>query len=391
MGTLYQRGKSKVWWIKFYRGGKPFYESSRSTKKRVAKRLLDTREGQVADGRFVGTRADKIRFEDMAQNIVNDYKANGRKSLGSLQRVLERLKTDFAGRRAVDITTADVRAYIARRQTEYAIAQCETHKDEERCPKCDRRTAPATIMNELAALKRMFNLSLQAGEIFHRPYIPRVRVENARKGFLGEIEHLSLRESLPVALKPVLDFAYVIPWRKSEVLGLTWDRVDLDAGTVRLDTSKNYAGRVVVLPATLHETLQRLHDQTLALAEQIGKRIPWVFHRNGRPIRDFRGAWAKACKKAGVPGMLFHDLRRTGVRNMVRAGIPERVAMTISGHKTRSIFDRYNIVSEGDLRDAARKMERRTLEPVTENVTVPIKYSANVPHSNQDADKRPCA
>jgi integrase len=136
--------------------------------------------------------------------------------------------------------------------------------------------------------------------------------------------------------------------------------VDLLERVVRLEPgeTKNDEARTIPLVADLYEVLKLQRE----IRDRYFPESPWVFSRLGERIRKFRGAWESACKMAGLvdadgePAKLFHDFRRTGVRNLVRAGVPERVAMTISGHKTRAVFERYNIVSESDLKDAARKL-----------------------------------
>jgi integrase len=139
--------------------------------------------------------------------------------------------------------------------------------------------------------------------------------------------------------------------REGEILGLRWANVSLVDGQLRLDpgSTKNDEPRTIPLIGELLDMLK--------IERQRHPDSEFVFTRHGKPMGSFRKAWGKACKSAGLEGLLFHDLRRTGVRNLVRAGVPERVAMAISGHKTRAIFERYNIVSERDLADAGRKLK----------------------------------
>jgi len=163
-----------------------------------------------------------------------------------------------------------------------------------------------------------------------------------------------------------------------------WRQVDFDAGAVRLEagSTKNGQAREFPFTAELRALLERQRAFTDQVQREQGRIIPHVFHRAGQPIRDFKDAWKTACKKAGLGGMVgtgeltpkgkpklryvgrvSHDFRRTAVRNLVRAAIPERVAMTMTGHKTRSVFERYNIVSPGDLRDAAPRSTSRRAQP----------------------------
>jgi integrase len=125
--------------------------------------------------------------------------------------------------------------------------------------------------------------------------------------------------------------------------------VDQPGRLIVLPTSKNGKGRVLALEGELWDIIERRYA-----ARGL---VPWVFHRHGQRIRGFRKAWAAACQAAGVPGRHFHDFRRSTVRNLTRAGVPEKIATDLTGHKTRSVYDRYNITSEDDLRAAARKLQ----------------------------------
>jgi integrase len=183
---------------------------------------------------------------------------------------------------------------------------------------------------------------------------------NVRTGFFERPDFEAARDALPEPLRGVVTFAYFTGWRiASEVLPLHWSQVDRTAKTVRLEPgqTKNAEGRSVAYDL-LPELVTTIDDQWKE-HEQLkaeGTICPYVFNRRGKRIREFRDAWKNACEAAGVPNRLLHDLRRTAVRNLVRAGVSEKTAMQITGHKTRSVFDRYDIVNEADVRAALGKL-----------------------------------
>ncbi|MDH4267825.1 MAG: tyrosine-type recombinase/integrase [Deltaproteobacteria bacterium] len=161
-------------------------------------------------------------------------------------------------------------------------------------------------------------------------------------------------------------------------------QVDLLEGKINLraEDTKNQESRVIYLEG---ELLEVIHFQR-ALRDQKFPDRPWVFFgETGERVKDFRGAWEKACKEAGVEGKLFHDFRRTAVRNMVRAGVPERVAMAISGHKTRSVFDRYNIVNEDDLKRASQRVKQYHAE----RATLPHGYNTATVEAQRPLEDQP--
>ena len=185
-----------------------------------------------------------------------------------------------------------------------------------------------------------------------------LKENNVRKGFFEHGDFLALRDALPFHLRGFVTFAYKVGWRLSEIANLTWKQVDLTQGIVRLEVgeTKNDEARTVYLDDELKEIFKKQWE----FRKENKILLTWVFlkEKGTDKVKRFDKSWKTACSKSGIGKRLFHDFRRTAVRNMVRSGIPERVAMMISGHKTRSVFERYNIVSDADLKLAAQKQEK---------------------------------
>src|SRR5258708_14810719 len=175
---------------------------------------------------------------------------------------------------------------------------------------------------------------------------------------------------LPAELKGLLVTGYSTGLRRGEITAIQWPQVDFEAGLITLDkgeTKNDEPRSVPILDGDMHDLLvaaKKEHDEKWP-------QWPWVFNRAGERMIDFRGAWDEACKRAGVPDLNFHDLRRTAVRNMRRAGIPQVIRMKISGHKTDSMERRYNIVDSEDLNMARELLQNRRKGPETtpDNVT----------------------
>jgi integrase len=338
------------WWIKYQVNGRPKCVSSGSERKADAQRLLRQREHLVDTGAPAAVHAAKITFEDAAADLINDYLTNQRRSLRTARiRITKHLTPYFQHRRLASITTADARAYVVHRQA--------------------ARASNATINRELIVLKRMCTLAAQAGKLIARPYIPLLKEHNVRKGFFEPAQFRSIAQQLPANMRGIAEFAHITGWRTpSEILPLEWRQVDMKVGEVRLEsgTTKNGEGRVFPLTIELRRVLEA-QQQVAERLKKAGVIAPCVFvytvgEKAGKRVSEsgFNKAWRKARKAAGCPGRIPHDFRRTAVRNLVRAGVPERVAMQLTGHKTRAVFERYNITSPNDLREAAHRLDAFT-------------------------------
>jgi len=372
-GRLFQRGQT--WWAQYYFHGQQVRISTGETDEKRAGKFLKHKLAEVETNTHSDAR--NLRYEELRDSYLQDYSVNKRKSLrydkdgAARLDAVTRLNDFFAGCRAAsEITTDLIRSYI---------------KDQQKKGLCN-----GSINRSISALRRMFHLAIEEEKLRHAPYFPMLKEAAPRKGFLERASYDTLRDKLPEYLRLPLDLGFFTGMRLGEVLFLKWEQVDFLAGTISLyaGTTKNDAARQIPIVPQLRT----------ALIEQRAKRqagCPFVCFRLDRrghaaKLGGFRKAWQSACIKAGLGkmepatdsetgealyakprvdrprskpkvkmmyrGLIFHDLRRSAVRNLVRAGVPETVSRQITGHKTRSVFDRYNIVSENDLAEAGRKL-----------------------------------
>lgn len=349
-----------ILWIAYYHRGKEYRESSGSTSEVVARRKLKERIKALAKGRYVPNE-ERLTFEDMVKDLENEYQVNGRRSLSTAKNHIGHLREFFGMDRAVDITPDKVLAYQTSRLAEEA--------------------SRATVNREVACLGRMLSLAVELKKFSLKPKFKLLDGERVRQGFLEHGDFLRLLDNLPEYLRSMVEFLYLSGWRKGAARKLEWKDVDLQGKTVRLriENSKNKEPWILPLAGRLWEIIQqRLRDRRLD--------CPYVFHLDGIPIGDFKKAWKTACIKSGLGmmekqpdgkkkyvGTIPHDLRRCAARNLSRAGVPEVVAMKITGHKTNSMYRRYRIVDENELREAQEKLQGHLEEQPKSSTVVPMR------------------
>ncbi len=345
-GSLYRRPNSPYWWAKYFVDGQPRYESTKKTEKTEAARFLQSRLGAVANRTLPSRRTEKVTISDLLDLVLEDYRRNGHRSISDADRRIRlHLRPSVGDCKAAAFATSEINRYIGLRQSGGA--------------------ANETINHELNLVRRGFNLAyrLDPPVVTRVPHIERLSVDNVRRGFFEHGQYVKLRAHLPFHLQVFLVLAYNTGARRAELLGdnrqdrkrapLSWTQIDFAAKRIYFPKTKNGEARTVPFIEDMEQWLTAAWEDH----QRNWPQCPHVIQCAGRPVFDPRKTWKKACIAAGIPDLWRHDLRRSAVRNLDRAGVPQKVAMAISGHKTRHVFDRYNIVADSDLKDAAEKVD----------------------------------
>ena len=330
-GNAYRRKGTRYWWIRYSVRGKPQYESSRSTKKSDAARLLKKR---LQEAQWLAEAPKRMKMGDLLREYVDDAELRGLRSVAILRRAGVVVDQHIGGLAVKDVTTFALRGLQKQlRGAGYA---------------------PATVNRLVTTVHGALKLGAANGYIPSIPQIPaQLKKPKPRQGFLEHDDYLAIRAELPDWARDVLEMFYRTGWRRNEVLWLTWGEVDLDEQVIRLDPDRDKNGETRIWPIKffLDELIARRVEERI-------DGLPYVFHRDGKKIglSWWRDRFVAACDASGCSA-LTHDCRRTAVRALERAGVPRTVSMKLVGHKTEEMYKRYRIVNNEDLEDAAGKLD----------------------------------
>lgn len=333
-GRIFLRGRT--YWAAYYSKGVEFRESAHTDDPKLAERFLRHRLREVgADAigakPFITPAMARVPVNELLDALARDYSLRG-KFNPKIESLLKPLRSHFGEYRASQVTSDTVSKYI-----ESLLADGYSN---------------SSVNRRMQLLGQAYRLAIKQRKLTECPLIPRLsEAGNARQGFTSRQTLDRVIANLPEYLRDLVLFCFLSSWRRGEVLSLTWADVTPDAIRLRAEHSKEREARSLPLAGELGQLIAR---------RQAASNGPLVFpNRKGKRINadTLRQHWLRATALAGVPGLLIHDLRRSGVRDMIRAGVSPHVAMSISGHKTTSMLTRYAIISEADQREALRRTE----------------------------------
>jgi len=377
-GRIFPRKNGVLWISYYYPANKENRESTggssfQKAEKLLRRRLKECAAEELGGVHFVTPGERRQTVADLIDALENDYRIREKDSVQNLS-LLKRVRADFGNYSATGLSETHLDQYITRR--------------------LKAGDAKASVNRVTQTLKQAYkNANIPA---------PKIRKlsekDNVRAGFCTEQTAREVIATLPEYLQDYVLFAWLTGWRAGEIRSLAWVNVDGDVIRLRAEDAKGRKARLVPLEGELAELMERRAEARVYTDGDVEYITALVFHRgDGRRIGNFRDAWHSACIKVGVgrrvcakcgtdlvdrfcaackvrfteqyvgyKGLIFHDLRRSAARNMIRAGVPQRVAMEVTGHRTSAMFDRYNVVDERDMR-AALAATQSYLKRTSEN------------------------
>jgi integrase len=369
-GRLYQRKNPRTgtrlatWTMVFTVRGTERRESTGTTDYKTARAILAKRVGELAAGTYLAPDRGTVTVNDLITRLLDYYDVKGHRSRPSATSQAKAVREALGSCRALDLTTGEVLKVIKGWQA--------------------HPTANGTINRRLALLRRAYSLGKIAPDPARLDFPELFLLEKGRLGqHINAAAFTAIMEQLPASVRPIFEFCYLTGQRKGQVSRTTWAHWNAHTREFTWSAAEVKAKHAYVLP---------LDGRPLALIEGLyaTRRLfcPFVFHAPtcapGRVPSRLYGCvgylettWASACKRAGFPvgrkhgGFTFHNTRHTAVTNLVNAGVPTHEAMAVSGHRTRSVFDRYSLALKDQTRSAMRQVTRYTAAQDTTPTVIP--------------------
>jgi integrase len=344
-GRIYLRGS--VYWACYYLRGVQYRESTKETDQKKAEKFLqDRRDERGADKigtkPFVTPKAKRITVAQLCQSLRAKYELHDKASKQNLCH-LARAEKDFGHFRAMALDSDYIDEYIKER--------------------IENGDAKATVNRTTGMLLQAYEFAIEDKKLSQRPRITHLSEKgNTRKGFLKPEQFEKLCGLIPADLKDFVEWGYRTGQRKGETAGMTWNMLDGSVLRIPGDIVKNRDDRTLPLSTELLAIIERRKAARRVEENGTVRMAEFIFHRDGRPVGCFKKAWKTACRKADVPGTLYHDLRRSFVKNGTDAGVRTSLLMRAGGWATESMIKRHQISVDEEVRAAMEQTEKHLTE-----------------------------